>query len=81
MYKVTDLTWEQYKEYMLSDSYDKTFKGTMTGNTKLKNCTYEALDINDDYHLRLKITRPDGFSYVSECYLVTGDNFQKLINN
>jgi hypothetical protein len=81
MYKVTDLTWEEYKEYMLSNNYGKEIIGTMQCKLKLKDCTYETLDINDDYHLRLKITRPDGFSYVSECYLVTDDNFQNLINN
>lgn len=79
MYKVSDLTWEEFKEYILSENHDKTFIGTMAGATKLKNSKYVSLDINDEHHLRVKITRPDGFNHITEYYLVTDENFQNLI--
>ena len=79
MFKVEDLTWEEFKQYILSDNYDKKFSGTMKGKIKLKDCKYEMLEINDEYHFRIKITRENGDSYISELYLVTDDNFKNLI--
>ena len=81
MYKVTDLTWEEFKEYILNndDSTKREFIGTMEGIHKPKNCKIKVADINDEHHLRVSITRGSGIIYTSEYYLVTDENFQNLI--
>lgn len=82
MCKVTDLTWEEFKEYILNndDYIERELIGTMKGIQKPKNCKIKVADINDDYHLRVSITRGDGMIYTCEYYLVTDENFQNLIN-
>ena len=81
MYPIKEQTWEEFKEYILSneDFTDKIINGTMTGSIKPKDCKIEVSNINDEHHLRVNMTRKDGTIQISEYYMVTDDKFQNLI--
>ncbi|NFF75905.1 hypothetical protein FCV38_02630 [Clostridium sporogenes] len=58
MYKIGKHTWEEFKEYILSNSGDfteKSINGTIIGHIKPKNCIIENVLINDDKHLEIII--------------------------
>jgi hypothetical protein len=80
MYKVEDLKWEEFKEYILSNdnSIRKEFVGTMEKIMKPKGKITVA-DINDEKHLRVVVERDNGWEYTSEYYMVKDYKFQNLI--
>lgn len=80
MYKITKQTWDEFKDYIISDEKftDKITKGTMTGYTKPRDCVIEEVLINDDFHLEVIIQY--GMNKVSSrYYMVTEENFKGLL--
>lgn len=84
MYEITKETWEEFKEYILSDEEytDKIIKGTMWGSTKPRNCKILDVLINDDHHLEVIISKHLNeeldFVYNSKFYMVTDEQFNVL---
>ncbi|BAO04723.1 uncharacterized protein CBO05P1_004 [Clostridium botulinum B str. Osaka05] len=82
MYKISNQTWEEFKEYILSDEdfTEKLIKGTMIGYTKPKNCIIEDILINDDFHLEVNISyRSDNHMTNVKFYKVSEDDFKNLL--
>lgn len=77
MYKIRKQTWEEFKEYILSDDdfTEKLIRGTMVGYTKPQNCIIEDILINDDFHLEVNI------SHGSDNHMKTNVKFYKILEN
>ena len=75
MYKIPNKTWNEFKEYILSDEYETIrIIGTMVGSLKPRLMKVVGVLINDDFHLRVKFNNYKESKY----YLVTDENFANL---
>lgn len=83
MYKISKQTWEEFKEYILSNEEytEKLVSGTMMRSTKPRNFTIEKVLINDNRHL--EVIMRYGFSNQllvnSKYQMVTDEQFQGLL--
>jgi hypothetical protein len=83
MYQIKKQSWEEFKEYILSneDFTGKIVEGTMEKPiiTKPSSCKISELNINDDKHLKVLIGLNNGDQMISEYYLVEDDKFKNLL--
>jgi hypothetical protein len=83
MYKITNQTWEEFKQYIMSneDFTEKIIKGTMMGSTKPSNCIVEKVLINDEIHLEVIKThgKDNHMKSNSKYYLVEENRFKNLV--
>lgn len=83
MYKINQQTWEEFKEYILSEkSYaEKIVNGTMIGSAKPTNHKVISVLIDDDYHLEIVTSHGKDNQFVtnSKYYMVNDENFNRLI--
>lgn len=80
MYQINKQTWEEFKEYILSneDFTEKIVHGTMIGCTKPKYAIAKEL-INDNYHLEVIMVKYDCTKINVKYYKVTDEQFVNLL--
>lgn len=80
MYKINKQTWEEFKEYIISneDYTEKIINGTMIGSTKPLGYKTESVVIDDNFHLEVIMVK-NGIKVNSKYYLVTDEQFKNLI--
>jgi hypothetical protein len=81
MYQINKQTWEEFKEYIISEGQDteKLISGTMIGSTKPRNAKILKVLINDEYHLEVIISNYAGMKINSKYFMVTDNQFSNLI--
>ena len=78
MYKMPNKTWEEFKEYILSDEYEiVSLVGTMVGSLKTRQRKVIDILISDDFHLEVEFDN----NMKSKYYLVEDRAFNVLKNN
>jgi hypothetical protein len=81
IFRVTKLTWEEFKDYILNDKSDNTnmLRSTMDGKIKPTNVKIEKVLINDDIHLEI-ITIHGKYNFKTNVkyYMVTDEAFSNL---
>lgn len=80
MYQIKEQTWDEFKDYILSDG-DYTMKiiyGTMTGLPKPRQSKVTSILINDEKHLSVILNLFNSKSYEAKFYMVTDEQFNDL---
>jgi hypothetical protein len=81
MYGIDKLTWDEFKEYILSSETINVnlLRGTMKGSIKATNWKVEEILINDDIHLEIiAVYGKYNFRVNVKYYMVTNEAFKGL---
>lgn len=83
IYRITKQTWEQFKDYIISNEKftTKLIRGTIQGYTKPRNCIIEEILINDDFHLEVRLSYGENnhIKANSKYYMITEKQFSNLL--
>lgn len=76
VYQIKEQTWDEFREYILSneDVTTKLVRGTMAGAIKPRQSRVTSVLINDERHLRVTFNS----SYDAKFYMVTDEEFANL---
>lgn len=82
VYQIKNQTWEEFKDYILSEEAytDKIIHGTMQGITKPRNMEIKEILINTEHHLEVVMEYGQGLLTNSKYYMVKEDNFNMFID-